>query len=181
MRKWGEMHPALRAVLVGVVAGVAILAVGLSVGSSPDDAIANAVFYALMIGGGLFFLTTRFPTAAAKLDGHGQLVIFLRFPDSPPGSLNSLWQMGTANPHVGSIDFQPIVDDDAIPSGRSKALTGLAVTDLQIRKANRQDNKQDVPWDFRIITLASAKGVIEIAASPAGVQKIQQAVASTST
>jgi hypothetical protein len=88
MRKWGEMHPALRAVLVGVVAFAAILAAGLILGGELDDAVANAVFYALLIGGGVFFLTT-FPTGTVKLDEPGKFVIFLRFPGSSPGSLNS--------------------------------------------------------------------------------------------
>src|SRR6478609_2018191 len=133
MRKWGEMHPALRAILVGALACAVILAAGLIAGGSLDDAIANAVFYALMVGGGVFFLTKRFPTTAEKLDEHGDLVVFLRFPDSSPGSLSSIWQMGIARPGARRIDFQPIVDDTLIPSGRSKALTGLGTSGVPVR------------------------------------------------
>jgi len=180
MRKWGEMHPALRAVLVGALACAVILAAGLIAGGSPDDAIANAVFYALMVGGGVFFLTKRFPTTAEKLHEHGDLVVFLRFPDSSPGSLSSIWQMGIARPGARRIDFQPIVDDTLIPSGRSKALTGLGTSGVPVRKVNRHDNQQGVPLDFRILTLDSDGGVIEIAAGPANLQKLEHAVESAS-
>jgi len=90
MRKWGEMHPALRAVLVGAAACAVILAASLIAGQSLDDAAANAIFYAMMIGGVVFFMTKRFQTAAERLDEHGDLVVFLRFPQSSPGSLNSV-------------------------------------------------------------------------------------------
>ena len=175
MRKWGEMHPALRAVLVGVVAFAAILAAGLILGGELDDAVANAVFYALLIGGGVFFLTT-FPTGTVKLDEPGKFVIFLRFPGSSPGSLNSTWQVGIASPGPGQIDFQPTIHDELIPSGRSKALTGLRVMESPPRKANRHDGKQEVPLDFQIISLTSDRGVIEIAASPAALRNLQRVV-----
>jgi len=181
MRKWGGMHPALRAVLVGAAACAVILAAGLIAGESLEDAIANAVFYALMIGGGVFFLTKRFPTAAEKLDEHGTLVIFLRFPGSPPGSLSSIWRMGIARPGAERIDFQPIVDDTLIPNGRSKALTGLGAAAIPTRKTDRHDHQQDVPLDFQILTLDSDDGVIEIAASRATLQKIERAVGSASS
>ena len=179
MRKWGEMHPALRAVLVGVVAFAAIVAAGLILGGDLDDAVANAVFYALMIGGGVFFLT-RFPTDTAKLDEPGRFIIFLRFPDSSPGSLSSIWQVGVASPSPGRIDFQPTVHDQLIPTGRSKAFTGLRAMESLPRKANRHDNKQEVPLDFQVITLNSDGGVIEIAATPATLQNLQRVVSTPS-
>ncbi|MDQ0768898.1 hypothetical protein QF031_001647 [Pseudarthrobacter defluvii] len=181
MRKWGELHPALRAVLVGVVAWAVILAIGLIVGASLEDAIANAVFYALMIGGGLFFLTKRFPTSTATLDDQDKSVMFLRFPHSPPGSLSSSWQRGIASPGPGRIDFQPALYEQLVPSGRSKALTGLRATDSPPRKANHHDHQQDVPLDFLVVVMESDGGVIEIAASPATLRKIQQDVGSTSS
>ncbi|WJH22953.1 hypothetical protein [Pseudarthrobacter defluvii] len=179
MRKWGEMHPALRAVLVGVVAFAAILAAGLILGGDPDDAVANAVFYALLIGGGAFFLT-RFPADTANLDEPGRFVIFLRFPGSSPGSLSSTWQAGIASPGPGRIDFQPTIHDELIPIGRSKALTGVRATESPPRKANRHDGKQEVPLDFHVISLDSDRGVIEIAATPATLQNLQRVVSTAS-
>jgi len=181
MRKWGEMHLALRAVLVGAVACAVILAASLIAGQSLDDAAANAIFYAMMIGGVVFFMTKRFQTAAERLDEHGDLVVFLRFPQSSPGSLNSVWRMGIAVPGAERIEFQPIVDDTLTPSGRGRTLTGVGVVDVPVRKANRHDNQQDVPLDFRIITLGSDGGVIEIAGGPATLQKIEHAIESESS
>jgi len=179
MRKWGEMHPAFRAVLVGVVAFAAILAAGLILGGNLEDAVANAAFYALLIGGGVFFLA-RFPTDTARLDEPGRFVIFLRFPDSSPGSLSSAWQVGIASPGPGRIDFQPTVHDELIPSGRSKALTKVRTTESPPRKANRHDGKQEVPLDFHVISLSTDRGVIEIAASPATLQDLQRVVSTPS-
>ncbi|NUT70979.1 hypothetical protein [Pseudarthrobacter sp. C4D7] len=180
MRKWGGMHPALRAALIGAVAFAVILAAGLMAGGSAEDAIANSVFYGLMIGGAVFFMTKRFPTAAVKLDQHGTLVIFLRLADAPPGSLNGNWQMGIAGPGPQRIDFQPIVDDALTPGGRSRAFGGLAALDIPVRKANRHDNHQDVPLDFLILALDSDHGTIEIAAGPDSLRRIRRAVGSPS-
>lgn len=180
MRKWGGMHPALRAVFVGVVACAVILAVGLFAGASPDDAISNAVFYALLIGGGLFFMTSQFPAAGPTLNGRRKRVIFLRFRDSPPGSLGSIWQMGIASAGPSRIDFQPTTERSLIPSGRSRAFTGLGTTGVPARKASRHDHQQDVPLDFWIIIMDSDSGVIEIAAQRDTLQQIQHAVGSAS-
>ncbi|MFF1253513.1 hypothetical protein ACFVYC_13565 [Pseudarthrobacter sp. NPDC058329] len=103
-------------------------------------------------------------------------MMFLRYPNSPPGSLSGIWQMGVANPGPGGIDFQPAVYEELIPSGRSKSLNGLRTTDLPPRASNRHDNKQAVPFGFQIITLDSDGGLIEIAVSPATLQRIQDAV-----
>lgn len=181
MRKWGEIHPALRAVLVGAVACAVILVASLFAGQSLEDAMANAIFYGLMIGGGVFFMTKRFQTAAERLDEHGDLVVFLRFPRSSPGSLSSVWRMGIAVPGAQRIEFQPIVDDSLTPSGRGMTFTGVGLADIPVRKADRHDNQQDVPFDFRIITLDSDGGVVEIAAGPATLQKIQDAIGPASS
>lgn len=118
----------------------------------------------------------RFRRTAARLEEHGQSLMFLRYPNSLPGSLSGIWQMGVATPAPGRIDFQPAVYDELIPSGRSRALTGLNVSPAPARKADRHDNKQAVPLAYQIISMESDGGVIEIAASPDTLQKIQEAV-----
>lgn len=173
MREWGAMHPALRALLVGVLTCGVVLAAGLIGGSSLDDAIANAVFYALVFGGGVFFATKRFQQPAGTLDENGQVMMFLRYPNAAPGSLGGIWQKGIASAASGRIDFQPAVNDELIPSGRSKTLTGLTVLALP-RKPGHHDIQQGVPFGFQIITMESDKGIIDIAASPGTLQKIQE-------
>jgi hypothetical protein len=84
--------------------------------------------------------------------------------------------MGVAAPAPGRIDFQPSVYDELIPSGRSRALTGLHLTGMPPRVAGRNDQKQGVPFGSQIITMESDGGIVEIAASPATVAKIMEAV-----
>jgi hypothetical protein len=84
--------------------------------------------------------------------------------------------VGIASPTAGRVDFQPAVYDELIPSGRSQALTGLQAIGMPPRIASRNDNKQAVPFGFQVITLDSDGGVIEIAASPTTLKKIQDAV-----
>ncbi|KRE82672.1 MULTISPECIES: hypothetical protein [unclassified Arthrobacter] len=141
-----------------------------------DDALFSGLFYALIFVVGAYFTQKRFRRTAARLDEHGQSLMFLRYPNSLPGSLSGGWQMGIPTPAPGRVDFQPAVDDELIPCGRSRALTGPRIAELPPRIASRNDNKQAVPFGFQIITLDSDGGVIEIAASPATLQKIQDTV-----
>jgi hypothetical protein len=75
--------------------------------------------------------------------------------------------MGVATLAPETIHFQPSVYDTLEPSGRGTVLTGLEVTSLP-RSLNRQDKKH--------VKLSSAAGPIEIAASPATLEKVREAV-----
>lgn len=149
---------------------------GLIFGDAFDSALVSGLFYALILAGGTYFTQKRFRRTTARLDEKGQSLMFLRYPNSLPGSLSGVWQMGIATPAPGRIDFQPAVYDELIPSGRSRAFTALRTTGMPPRVSTRQDNKQAVPLGFQIITLESDSGVIEIAASPASLQKLLDAV-----
>ncbi|WP_324644850.1 hypothetical protein [Pseudarthrobacter sp. LT1] len=177
MRKWGrDLPPGLRVAVIAVVAFAFYTGGGLIFGEKFISALFSGLFYALILAGGTYFAQKRFRRTAARLEEHGQSLMFLRYPNVLPGSLSGVWQMGVATPWPGRIDFQPAVYDELIPSGRSRALTGLRTTGLPPRTAGRDDKKQAVPFDFEVITLDSDGGVIEIAASPATVKKILEAV-----
>jgi hypothetical protein len=178
MMEWGTKHPGLLAMLVGAAACILILTFELLLGRRLDDATASAVFYALLMSGGWYFTSKRFGKTSARLAEHGQVVIFLRYPNSLPGSLSGIWDMGVVTPASGRIEFQPVVYDTLIPTGRSKSLTGLSVLSPP-RRAERRDSKQGIPWGFQVMALQSDRGVIEIAASPETLQKIQEAIGST--
>ncbi|WP_461186773.1 hypothetical protein [Arthrobacter sp. Z4-13] len=178
MREWGTKHPGLLAILGGVAGGVLILAVDLLFARRLDQAIFNAVFYALFIGGGWYFTVKRFRKTAARLAEHGQTVMFLRYPNSLPGSLSGIWDMGVATPSPGRIEFQPAVYDTLVPRGSSKSLTGLRVL-APPRRRERTDSKQGIPLRFQVMALQSDGGVLEIAASPETLQKIQETLDST--
>lgn len=173
MREWGAMHPALRAVLVGAAVCAVILGAGLLAGSPADDAIANAVFYALIFSGVIFLTARRSRATSAELDRAGQSLMYLRYPNSLPGSLSGIWEMGFATAGPGRIDFQPALNDELVPSGRNKALTALRVMSLP-RKASHKDTHQGLPVAFLIITLESDSGIIEVAANLHTLQKIQK-------
>jgi hypothetical protein len=164
--------------LVGGAGGVLILAVDLLLARRLDQATFNAIFYALFIGGGWYFTMKKFRKTAARLAEHGQTVMFLRYPNSLPGSLSGIWDMGVATPAPGRIEFQPAVYDTLVPTGRSKSLTGLRVLAAP-RRRERNDKKQGIPSRFQIMALQSDGEVIEIAASPETLQKIQETLEST--
>jgi hypothetical protein len=169
------MHPALRAVLVGAVACAVILGAGLIGGSPPEDAIANAVFYGLAFGGVLFFISQSFRASTGKPRKDGRMPVYLRYPNALPGSLHAHWEMGVAALGPGRIDFQPAVYDESVRSGRSRALTALSILSPP-RTARHLDTRQGVPHGFQIIALESSGGVVEIAASPATIRTIQDAI-----
>lgn len=152
------------------------MGVDVLLGQRLDTAVINSVFLMLFFGGSAYFGQKRLRKTKGRLDERGQSLMFLRYPNSLPGSLSGVWQMGVATPTLGRIDFQPAVYEDLVPSGRSRALTGLSVTESPPRKADRHDNKQTVPYGFQVITMESDGGTIEIAASPDTLQKIQDAV-----
>jgi hypothetical protein len=176
MKRWRELPSGLRIAVVGTVAFAFYMGAGLIFGDEFDSALVSGLFYGVIFAGGTYFTQRRFRRTAARLDEHGQSLMFLRYPNTLPGSLSGVWQMGIANAAPGRIDFQPAVYDELIPSGRSKALTGLHITDPAPRTATRNDYRQAVPFDYQIITLDSDGGVIEIAATPATLQRITDAV-----
>jgi len=180
MRKWAAEHPVLSSALFAILVGVVVLIVDILLGRKLDTAIANTVFWMLFFWGSSYFAQKRTRKTKARLDEHGQSLMFLRYPDSRPGSLSGVWQMGVATPAPGRIDFQPVVYEDLVPTGRSRALTGLHSVPSPPRKADRHDNKQAVPYGFQIINMDSDGGPIEIAASPDVIRKIQDDVAPAS-
>jgi len=171
------MHPALRAVLVGAVACAVFLCAGLVGGSALDDAIANAVFYGLAIGGVLFFISQSLRPPADRRDKDGRMTVYVRYPNALPGSLHAHWEMGVAALGAGRIDFQPAVYDESVHGGRSRTLSALSILSPP-RRARHLDTRQGVPPGFQIIALESSGGVIEIAAGPAALRTIQDSIRS---
>jgi hypothetical protein len=179
LREWGAKHPGPLAVVAGVTGAVLSLVIDLLFARGLDQAIFNAVFYALLVGGSCYFTVKRLCKTAARLVEHGQAVMFLRYPNSLPGSLSGIWDMGVATPAPGGIEFQPAVYDTLVPRGRNKSLTGLRVLSPP-RQRDRTDSKQQgIPAWFQVMALQSDGGVIEIAASLETLQRIQETFEST--
>lgn len=106
----------------------------------------SGLFYALILAGGTYFAQKRFRRTAARLEEHGQSLMFLRYPNVLPGSLSGVWQMGVATPSPSRIDFQPAIYDQLIPSGRSRALTGLGTTGPTTRSRPCRSTSRSSPW-----------------------------------
>lgn len=110
---WRELPPGLRVVVIGVLVFATYLAMNLLLFRNRfDDALFTALFYTLVIAGGLHFTQKRFRKTKARLDEQGQSLMFLRYPNARPSSLSGVWQMGIASPTAGRIDFQPAVYDE---------------------------------------------------------------------
>lgn len=174
---WREISPIQRAAVVGAVV-FAFYFGGqvLITRESLDSALFGALVYSLLLAAGTYFGEKRLRRTKARLDEHGQSLMFLRYPNARPGSLSGIWEMGIATPAPGRIDFQPAVYDELIPSGRSKALTGLKATGSPPRKTNHQNNKHGVPFGFMVITFDSDGGLVEIAAAPGTLQQLYEAI-----
>ncbi|MGO4587139.1 hypothetical protein AB4Z38_25150 [Arthrobacter sp. 2RAF6] len=100
---------------------------------------------------------------------------YIRYPDSPAGSLSSIWNQGIATPSAGSIYFQPAVYDTLEPSGRP---TTIKVTDLlqDRRKDSGKDRRYIQFYGIQAMTLLTEDGKVEIAAPPESLDKLAEAL-----
>ncbi|TQJ36756.1 hypothetical protein FBY36_4064 [Arthrobacter sp. SLBN-122] len=159
MRKWWRaLPPSLRVAVIGVFAFSFYMGGGLIFGEAFDSALVSGLFYALILAGGTYFTQKRFRGTAARLDERGQSLMFLRYPNSLPGSLSGVWQIAIATPAPGRIDFQPAVYDELIASGRSRALTALRTTgSLPARTTSRpcRSASRSSPWSQLAVALSS--------------------------
>ena len=104
-------------------------------------------------------------TVLKRLDEEGQVRAFIRYPDSFPGSLSSIWNQVVATPTAGSIRFQPAVYDNLEPSGRPTEFRVRKVFPER-RKVTGKDRKYMPAYGFRAITLLTDGSKVELAASP---------------
>jgi hypothetical protein len=109
MRKWWrELPPGLRVVMIGVLAFATYLGMNLLLFRDRfDDALFSALLYTLVVAGGLHFTQKRFRRTKARLDEHGQSLMFLRYPNARAGTLSGVWQWVLPAPlRAGSISSQ---------------------------------------------------------------------------
>lgn len=175
MRKWGAEHPVLLAALVLALTGCSLVAVDLGLGRHLDHAFFNAAFWMAAIGLSWFFTAKRLKTTADRLVEHGQVLAYVRYPNSRPGSLSGIWNMGVATLAPGRIEFQPAVYDSLEPSGRPTSLTVIDSSPVP-RRITRQDSRYVSHRSFQVVTLTTDETDVEMAASPATLQKIRDVV-----
>ena len=175
MRKWGAEHPVLLAAIVLTLTGVAIFGAKLALGDPVDDAAFSAFFWLIVLGLSWFFTAKRLRNTADRLAERGQVLAYIRYPNSRPGSLSGIWNMGVATLAPGRIEFQPAVYDTLEPSGRATSLTVLGAAP-EMRRITRQEKKYVSHPGFQVITLTTESGDVEVAAGPGTIQKIRDLV-----
>ncbi|ALE04761.1 hypothetical protein AL755_03480 (plasmid) [Arthrobacter sp. ERGS1:01] len=171
MKKWVRKHPYL-ALTVGYIF-LFVFGTGIWLVTRHDLAYALTTSFAWTLIYGLFavFQVRRRIKAKARLEDHGQVMIYLRYPDSRPGSLNGIWNQGIATPSPRALQFQPAVYDTLEPSGRS---TTINIQELlpDRRKLNGNDRKYIPAYGLRAMALMTDKGNVEIAATSESLDKL---------
>lgn len=114
---------------------------------------------------------------AAKLENQGGILVYIRYPESLPGSLSGIWNMGVVTfPPAAAIKFQPAVYDTLEPSGRPTTFSTLAAASTEPRKIDRKERKYLTHQGFQAMWLATDKGDIEVAARPESLRKIRDLI-----
>ncbi|SDK44621.1 hypothetical protein [Arthrobacter sp. ok362] len=127
-----------------------------------------------------FFQARREGKAAAKLDAQGGILVYVRYPDSRPGSLSGIWNMGVVTfDGTEGMKFQPAVYDTLEPSGRPTTFSGLAAVITEPRKIGQKDHKYITHQGFQAIRLTTDKEDIEVAARPTSLRRILDVIAGT--
>jgi hypothetical protein len=175
MRRWIGEHPIAFQIWVLLVVWAAGIAALLSFGRPLLDAFLSSLFWVVVMGFSLYFTSRRLRRTASELEAHGQVLAYIRYPHSHPDSLSGIWNRGIATLAPGKLVFQPAVYDSLVPSGRATTFTVLAATH-ENQKLERQDSKYIGELGFRSITLTTDEADIEVAAAPASLQKVFDAV-----
>ncbi|MDF9750915.1 hypothetical protein M2428_002374 [Arthrobacter sp. ES3-54] len=177
MRKWIAAHRKLVVLLGGAVVWVAGIALFVSWGHPLDKTLMNAALWAVFMAGSLTFQARRERKAATKLDAQGAILAYVRYPDSRPGSLSGIWNMGVATfDGPTTMKFQPAVYDTLEPSGRPTTFSALATRSSEPRRIDRKEQKYVTHQGFQAIGLTADKGDIEVAARPESLRRILDVV-----
>ncbi|KUM33382.1 hypothetical protein AR539_15680 [Arthrobacter sp. EPSL27] len=149
----------------------------ISWGRRPEDVFFNAAMWAVFLAGSWYFDARRQRKMEAKLETLGGMLVYVRYPDSLPGSLSGIWNMGVASlAGTGEMTFQPAVYDTLEPSGRPTTFSAMTAVSNEPRTLDRKDNKYVTQRGFQTIRLATDKGDIEVAALPETLRRIHDAI-----
>ena len=176
MRTWVRQHP-YQALACGYAIFFVVTAAVWFVVDTRDlvDALLKAFVNTLVYWLFALFHIRNVRKTQKRLDEEGQVRAFIRYPDSFPGSLSSIWNQGVATPTAGSIRFQPAVYDNLEPSGRPTEFKVRKVFPER-RKVTGKDRKYMPAYGFRAITLLTDGSKVELAASPESLDKLVEIV-----
>ena len=173
MKAWVRKHPYLT-----LSAGYVLLFVfgtGIWFASSRDltHALTTSFTYTLIYALFTVFQVRRRRKSKVRLEDNGQIKIYLRYPDSRPGSLPNIWNQGIATPNPQSIKFQPAVYDTLEPAGRESTVKIQELLPGR-RKLNGKDRKYIPGYGLQAMTLITEEGKVEIAATPESLDKLSE-------
>ena len=174
MKEWVRTHPYLALILSYVL--VFVVMTGLWWGMTGRNLVDSAFTGAMWAAGyGIvaFFETKRRRKTNARLEEHGQIMAYIRYPDARPGSLGSIWNQGIATPAAGSLHFQPAVYDTLEPSGRAATISVRDVLS-QRRKLSGRDRRYIQAAGIQALMLATDGGRVELAAAPESLDRLRE-------
>lgn len=177
MGEWIAAHRRIVVLVVLVAAWGAGSALFVSWGRRPEDVLFNGAMWAVFLAGSWYFDAHRQRKIASRLESQSGMLVYIRYPNSLPGSLSGIWNMGVASlAGTGEMTFQPAVYDTLEPSGRPTTFSAMTAVSNEPRTSDRKDNKYVTQRGFQAIRLASDKGNIEAAAQPETLRKILDAI-----
>lgn len=173
MKKWLISHWKV-VVLVLLTAGWAVgIVLTISWGHRLDEVLLNSVIWAIYVGALGYYRARRERITAARLASLGAIKVHLRYPDSRPGSLSGIWNLGVATFDGRSgMTFQPSVYDTLEPSGRPLRFSILAAQSTEPRKLERKEQKYLTQPGLHALRLTTDKGNVEVAGRPESLRKI---------
>ena len=177
MRKWIAAHCKAVVLVVLVAAWGAGIALFVSWGHRPEEALFTAAMWAVFLAGSWYCDARRHRKTASKLESQGGMLVYVRFPDSRPGSLSGIWNMGVATiDERAGMKFQPAVYDTLEPSGRPTTFSVLAPVSTEPRTIDHKERKYVTQQGFQAIRLSTDQGDIEVAAGPESLRKILEVI-----
>lgn len=181
MRKWIAAHRRVLALVLLAFLWVGGIVLFVSLGHPLDQVLFNAALWAAFMAASWHFDARRQRKTAARLDSQGGMVVYVRYPDSLPGSLSGIWNMGVASfDQAAGLKFQPAVYDTLEPSGRPTAFRLLGAGFSEPRKLRRKESRYVTHMGYQAISLTTDKGAIEVAGRPESLRKILDAAAGSS-
>jgi hypothetical protein len=108
------------------------------------DAFFSSLFWVVIMGCSAHFTSGRLRRTASELEAHGQVLAYIRYPNSLPGSLSGIGNRGIATRAQGKWSFSPLfvkadIEVAATPASQQKIL------DLVVTPREPEDTRQPEP------------------------------------
>ncbi|MCU1566307.1 MAG: hypothetical protein JWQ56_1244 [Pseudarthrobacter sp.] len=174
MKKWVRRHPYLALAFGYILTFVISTGVWLLFSARGlVDALVSAFFNTLVYWLLAIFQIRNLRKTEQRLDEQGQFRAYIRYPDALPGSLSGIWNQGIATPGNGTLRFQAAVYDSLEPSGRPTELKVHEILPERL-KISGKDRKYLPVFGYEAVTLLTASGKVQLAASPEALDRLME-------